>query len=305
MNAPAVTPILWKFLSSIMVGGVVYLITEVSNPGDNQLWKITISVLATGTVMILQFIVKFERRLEAVEAGQQHSAASMENLVTKGFTQINEATALFGLVESSALRADAVTQLVRNATEISTDGPSLVYDFAQAQISTLATLLKELNSGEATFHGEDHEWLVSLTCCASQSMDATSTSVDQDLWPTEFGRRYLLAQRDAMQRGVRVRRLFIVARPEEIDDQLKQRCDRHRDLGIDVRVVAISALPPTAQLDPMNDFIVFDKEVSYEVSQDLGSQDAHPVIEWTRIVRRPDHVARRVHRFNDLWDAGQ
>jgi hypothetical protein len=70
-------------------------------------------------------------------------------------------------------------------------------------------------------------------------MDATSTSVDGDLWPTEPGRRYLMAQRETIaRRHVRIRRLFIVDAPEQNGLELQRLRDDQENLGIQVRVLA-------------------------------------------------------------------
>ncbi|MFF5126321.1 hypothetical protein ACFY41_05190 [Streptomyces syringium] len=300
-----IPPFLQKAAITVILGCAAYLTTTLT--GQPEIWRLTISIFIGGASLIVQFMTDFDRRLGVVETSLTSHSEDMKQLVDGGFSRINEATRLFGLVEGSALRTDAVTQLVRNATEIGVGGPDIIYDFAQAEISRLAQLMKDLHGGQAAYDGEDHDWLLTLTRSAGVSIDATSTAMDTDFWPTELGRRYLRAQREAIKRGVRVRRLFIVARPELLqDERIKAVCRSHEDLGVEVRVAAMCTLPPAAMLDPVFDFIVFDGGVSYEVSPALGSEHTpRPVVAKTTLDVRESLVTDRVHRFNDLWEAGQ
>lgn len=142
---------------------------------------------------------------------------------------------------------------------------------------------------------------MTLTGCAAMTIDATSTLVDRDFWPSELGQRYLRAQRDAIeQQHVRIRRLFIIDAPEDNTLELGQFCDDQQSLGIEVRVLALSELSPIARMDETNDFIVFDEALSYEIGSDLRGVNTKTVMDL-----RPDRVAKRVQRFKTLWEAGQ
>ncbi|MEU2157936.1 DUF6879 family protein [Streptomyces sp. NPDC019396] len=293
-----IPPFLLKTLITVVIGGFTYALTNATD--QPEVWKLTASIFLGGAAMIIQYMVDFERRLGAVESSLTVHNSEMKGLVAEGFAKINQATELFGLVEGSALRPDGVTRLVRNATSVGSDGPPIIRAFAQAEINRLATLMANLNQQHTDYDGEDHDWIVSLTQCASGSIDATSTSVDHDFWPSELGQRYLRAQRDAIRsRGVRIRRLFIVNTPDQIDRALEKLVERQQSLGIHVRVLALSQLPPEAGIDTTNDFIVFDDSLSYEVEPDLQGMNAK-----TTLDLREDRVARRVKRFEELWEAG-
>ncbi|NJQ02365.1 DUF6879 family protein [Streptomyces zingiberis] len=294
-----VPPFLLKTLITAVVGGFTYALTNATE--QPEVWKLTASIFLGGAAMIIQYMIDFERRLGAVEHSLTVHNGEMKELVAEGFAKINQATELFGLVEGSALRADGVTRLVRNATAVGSEGPDIMKAFAQAEVHRLATLMADLNQKHADYDGEDHDWIVTLTQCATATIDATSTSVDDDFWPTELGQRYLRAQRDAIrEHGVRIRRLFIVNTPREVDEELLQVVEHQKGLGIEVRVLALSELPPTAGIDTTNDFIVFDGELSYEVEPDLTGINAKTTLEL-----REDRVARRVRRFKELWRAGE
>ncbi|WP_277035539.1 hypothetical protein [Actinacidiphila oryziradicis] len=296
-----ISPILLKAVVALITGGVAYLITNFAN--QPTIWSITISTFIGGAILIVQFIMEFEDRLAMLEISLGKHWDEMGSLVSGGFARVNEATQLFSLVEQSAIRTDAVTQLVRNAAEIGSEAPALLHSFARTEVSRLATLLQDLHAGEATYEGEDHEWLLALAQNAETAIDATSTEVDADLWVSEFGRRYLVAQREAVGRGVKIRRVFILDDPGLVNDaDVRRLCREQEDLGVEVRTVVKSALRSTERLDPMFDFIVFDHAISYEVTPE--QTDDHPVIATTRLVLRQDKVNRRIRRFNDLWEAG-
>ncbi len=51
-------------------------------------------------------------------------------------------------------------------------------------------------------------------------------------------------------------------------------------------------------MTPLNDFIVFDGELSYETEPDVEVMPAKTTLKMTR-----EHVAERINRFTVLWEA--
>ncbi|WP_280667939.1 MULTISPECIES: DUF6879 family protein [unclassified Kitasatospora] len=294
-----------RTLSTCAVGALAVLLSRVTHQSPSTV--LTVAVAAAGMTLIIEFLVTFERRLSGVETELALHSDEMTTLLGTSFAQISEATKLFARVDGSRLRTDAVTQLVRNATEIGADGPEIVHVFTQKEFERLSALLKGLKGGEATYDGEDHDWLLALCASATATIDATSTAVDVGFWRTELGLRYLAAQRAAIDRGVRVRRLFILESPEPAAmEELHRVCQQQTELGVTVKLVTINELPPRLKLDPMFDFIVFDQSLSYEVTPGLPVEHAsHPVIANTRLVLRTDRVSYLVKRFNELWNASE
>ncbi|MET9484809.1 DUF6879 family protein [Streptomyces sp. NPDC006638] len=294
-----IPPFLLKSLITAFIGGTAYLLTNITD--QPEVWKLTASIFLGGASLIIQYMIDFERRLGGVEDTLTEHNAEMTRLVARGFARINEVTELFGLVDRSALPPDGVTRLVRSATEVGSSAPAIMQAFAREEISRLTTLMENLNQKLVDYEGEDHDWIVSLTHCAAQTIDATSTSVDRDFWPSELGQRYLRAQRDAVkERQVRIRRLFIVETPDHNTPELQQFCDNQQSLGIEVRVLALSELSPIARMDETNDFIVFDESLSYEIGFDLRGVNTKTIMDL-----RADRVAKRVQRFRALWEAGE
>ena len=297
--APRVPPVLFKTLVTALVGGATYFLTDVTD--QPEVWKLTASIFLGGAALIIQYMTDFERRLTSVEETIAAHNGEMKELVANGFARINEVTALFGLVDRSALPPDGVTRLIRSATQVGSGAPAIMQAFAREEVGRLTDLMENLNQKLVDYEGEDHDWIVTLTGCAAMTIDATSTEVDRHFWPSELGQRYLRAQRDAVeQHAVRIRRLFIVDKPEDNTMELGQLCDDQQSLGIEVRVLALSALSPIARMDETNDFIVFDESLSYEIGSDLRGVNTKTLMDL-----RADRVAKRVQRFRTLWDAGR
>ncbi|MGI5454681.1 hypothetical protein ACQEWB_16190 [Streptomyces sp. CA-249302] len=306
-----VPPVLMKILVTSLVFVIALLVTNAldQKQGAGDVWNLTASVVIGGAALIVQYLVDFEKRLEEIETGQSdlirdvkdnlvnHHVALTE-LVDDRFRQINAATELFSNVDRSVLRSDAVIKLARRATECGQLNNETVKTFASLEIERLAGLLENLSSRSADCLGENQDWLIGLTQCISHSLDATSTSVDRDFWDSEPAARYLEAQTDAVSKGVTIRRLFLVDIPEEIDDEVRALCSNQRALNIDARLVALSELPPWARHGTKSDFIVFDRELSYEIDQDTNDVNAK-----TTLNARSAHVEHRMRQFTRLWDA--
>ncbi|MER5372122.1 hypothetical protein [Streptomyces sp. NPDC002553] len=277
-----------KLLVTVVVGGVVYLLTNVLGADEEGPWQLVLSVLCGGIVLIVQFLVSFVNQMNAVK-----------DSVDKRFADIGKATKLFNEVEK--LRGDGVPRLAEHATKVVSMGPDILHAFAHAEIDRLAAQMEDFTNLVAECPGENHDWLMTLTRCTRKSIDAISTTVvDDSFWNTEPAGRYLTAQREAIldpERRIRVRRLFIVKRPEEIS-ALGPICAEQRDMGIDVRVVALEELPPYFRRGKMIDFIVFDEALTYEIHADQLSVNSS-----TTINARANEVEPLRRRFNLLWDA--
>jgi hypothetical protein len=302
--------ILRKVLVSLAIGGLAYGITELT--GQPEIWSLTLSVFVGGVTLVIQFLMEFEARLARVETAKERHSARIEQMVEEGFARISEATELFSLVEASALRTDAITQLVRHATQIRTSAPTLVPNLALAEIDRVSEFLKGLSEGvSVTYEGEDRDWLLALTRLADSTIDATSlTTVDArgtdgGLWTSDLGHRYLEAQQAAVRRGVKIRRVFIILHPADPATYagLTDACKLQQQFGVEPRVLDWDAIPPTLR-DAMYDFVLFDEAVSYETTTASQMEDpARPTILNTRLELRPDRVDGRVQRFKALWES--
>jgi hypothetical protein len=208
-------------------------------------------------------------------------------------------------VEAVAYRVDRVTpdsipeQSRRAIAEVLTTGPDILQTFARSELERVVRHMADLNSLTAECAGENHDWMLSLTHSTERSLLATSTSVDREFWNSEPASRYLQAQREAIERGVVVQRLFLLESAEMLDDKLLRLCEEQELLGIELRAAVMQELPPHLQRGTTSDFILYDEGVSFEIEQDLRDVNVK-----TRLIARPEHVGQRLRRFRELWEAG-
>jgi hypothetical protein len=296
--------VLRKVVIALITGGVAFVLTNLAN--KDPLLSVTLSVLVGGSALVVQFLVEFESRLRELQLSQEEQARQIRASLGERFRAISEATELFHLIEECAMETESLSRLVRHSTRISSHLPELVHRLAQRELDRMSEFLKGLGDGmETIYEGEDRDWLLSLTHSAEKSIDATSlTTVDGgELWNTDLGQRYLDAQRYAVQRGVRIRRIFIEDRPGPgSENALERICRQHADIGVEVRVLHG---PAAAELrrTSLFDFILFDGVISYELLTRPGN--IAPVVVNTRLVLRTNSVTDHTDRFRELWEAAQ
>jgi hypothetical protein len=303
-----------KVFTTLAVGGAAFLITNTLD--EPIIWTVTLSVFIGGVTLVVQFLNDFDNRLQIVELGQARHFATVEELIKNRFSSISEATELFSLVEASAVRADLVKELVRHATRLDGSSHQLIHNFAHAEIERVSEIMKELSGhSDITYDGEDRDWLLALTRNSAATIDAMSfTAVDASgkgfddggLWASDLGQRYLEAQQKAMERGVMIRRIFVLDNPEGADDpELLRMCGIHQKLGIQVRILDPLTLPGLYH-NWMFDFIVFDSVICYETTPaPWARKGTKPAIVSTRLVLGPQRVAARADGFRDLWSAAR
>jgi hypothetical protein len=299
-----------KIFIALLTTGLTYLITMLAD--QPRIWVSTISVLIGGFTLVVQFLSDFEKRLESVEEKQEVHSTEMQFLIKDGFARTNEMIKLFQAVEASALQTDAITQLVQHATQIGPESPPLVCGFAQSEISRMSQLVKALSeSGEVSCDGEDWDWILELTTQAQHTIDATSlrmvdasgSSFDDGFWTSELGQRYLELQREAMHRGVVIRRVFILDDPGQARKPDFLRIYRQqRELGIRTKILDWSTVEPTLKNLLSSDFIVFDGVISYEVML-AALVGMKPTIIKTNLALQSPRVQERIRRFENLWAA--
>ncbi len=268
---------------------------------------------AFGSVaLIVQFLIEFERRLAAVEAGLVDAIRQVREAVRQGFAKVNDATELAARIEAGGVQSDAVARLVTHASGISSHAPTLVRDFVQLEMERVSELLRGLTVHEATYDGEDQDWLLNLSRCAVHTVDAISIpEVDAagntyySFWQSHLGRRYLDVQRQATHRGVHIRRVFVTERDEMANDPVLQRiCQVQVDSGIEVRLLYPSAVPLDLR-GQITDFILFDNMLCYETTPaphvDHGDV---PMILSSRLELRDDRLSERIARYQSVWEAG-
>ncbi len=312
--------ILLKILVALFSGGIAFLFTALAtskNQEDGLLWELIIAIFIGGVVLVVQFIMEFDDQVRAMQARQTEHHRHLDRLVQRKFSQVNEATELFSLVEASALSSELILQFVRYAAEIRRSSSPIIHKFAEGEINRMSGFLKGLRDGDTvSYPGEDQDWLLTLTQNVQRSLDATSlstvdagaTGFDGGFWRTDPGQRYLDLQKECVDRGIQIRRVFIIDRSELAEDlHFLEMYRLQKEAGIQVKM-----LDPTAAVvagirrSAMLDFILFDGEISYEMTPAARlSEDEHPTIVHTRLVLHEQQIKERIRNFNMLWAAAR
>ncbi len=276
-----------------------------------------------GVALVADFLFCFELRLRAVELSSRDAfeqvGATLERAATqiradvdRRFAQLTNIPEAFGLQPIDHDRAAELVRVVQNAYAFEHRSSPLANAFVRAEAQRFNLLLHQLRSGEGTYDGEDRDWLLTLTHNCARTLDATSltttdgggrTRYGGGFWESDLGLHYLEKQADAIKRGVSVRRVFVLEHSRVTEDEAYQRmCDRQRNLGIDIRYLTPDMVSVNLH-NKLDDFIVFDNEISYESVPSLAPGDSRPVISTTHLVLNRTLVAKRVRQFAEIWDA--
>ncbi len=300
-----------RVMLSLVLGVAAFLLTSFGGSHSNLEQQLNFSLLIAGLAIIVQFLGDVERRMGSVEIAAQENMRGIEDSLVHKFAELNSATQLMDTIEKSAIPNDVVTQLVRNATRIDQEKPALIRSFAQMEIARYSEFFEQLGSGMVTYEGEDRDWLLTLTRAAEVSIFATSLTTvdsggetfDRGFWVSDLGQRYLEAQSDAIKlREVKIKRLFVLDRSSLRDDPaLKRVCDRQKDIGIELRILAMDEQNDART--PLFDFIVFDECLSYEMTPgSMTDPSTLPMILETTIESHQAKIQERMRRFKDLWE---
>ena len=284
----------------------------------------TVAVVAAGTAVTADLLRDFRRRLHRAElrtqAAIEKAGAAMEQAagqfraeVAQRFAQLTTIPEAFGLKPLDQTRAAELVKVVQDAYAFEHRSSPLANTFVLAEAQRFNLLLHQLRAGEGTYDGEDRDWLLTLARSCGRTLDATSLSSTDaggrlrfsgGFWESDLGLHYLELQADAVARGVAIRRVFILENPKVTEDAAYQEmCERQTRLGIDVRYLTPDMLSVNL-LNKLDDFILFDNEISYEAVASLSPGDnARPVISSTHLVLNRNLVAKRVRQFAEIWDA--
>ncbi|MEU7901352.1 hypothetical protein [Actinoplanes sp. NPDC049118] len=312
-----------KIVVTGVAGGLTYLLTNAT--GQPEIWQLTMSVFVGGIVLVVQVLIDTDLRVhrleseltahaDRVESELTAHAKRVEDNVDNRFAAVNEATALYGRVEATALRPDLMTRVVTALANINPEA-ELQRSFADHEIARMAELFEGLKYGWALYEGEDRDWLLGLTACVKESVDATSMTtfdkprgyVDEgQFWASDLGQRYLDSQHRAIDRGVRIRRLFLLDDGAAADkDKIDALIEPHQKIGVQTRILAKSSLDFLLQTN-LVDFVLFDHQISYELvaASTLGNEFRPVIAKVTLVAGKPSLMERR-NRFDKMWASAQ
>src|SRR6185437_13065213 len=223
-----------------------------------------------------------------------------ERSIRDQLATISDATRLFDLLQRSTLHKESIAGLVALSARVPTATPDLVRSLTQAQVDRTSLFLDQLSRGaELTYEGEDRDWLLALTQLAKNSIDGT-TAAGVAFWNSELGTRYLEYQRQAISRGVAVRRIFMLEN-DSPSAVIRRACRTQTEAGIVVRLLDASTIYESREI-ALPELVVFDSEVSYELSRSVSLDHvASPQRIRTHLAFTPRHVHEQMRRYEELW----
>lgn len=262
-----------------------------------------LAAVVTFGIMLVLFIVDSEVRV-----------SGLQDQVTAGFQKIRASNELLNLMERSVLDTALLSEFIEAAGKADTSVSPMLERLARREIERVTQFVRQLpTGGEIAYDGEDREWMLGLAAQTQRSIDAISLSTvdagmrgfDGGLWTSDLGTRYLELQREAIQRKVTIRRIFVF----EIEDLARDETflkitQQQREVGVDVRMLDQQLIPERLQA-MIFDFIIFDGAVGYETTPatTFTHGATHPVIVRTRLAPMPTRVRDLESHFEKLWAA--
>jgi hypothetical protein len=259
------------------------------------------AIVAFGVAIIL-FIVDTEVRLSAV--GER---------VTTGFARTGRLAELSVKIERSGLGPMLLAEFLDTASQVDERANPLLQRVARREIERVTAFVRQFQvGGEIAYDGEDRDWILGLTLEAQTSIDAISLStvdagafgLDGGLWTRDLGIRYLDAQRKAIDRKVRIRRIFVVEQEAMAREESFLRVTHMQSkAGVQVRRLDQKLIPDYLQ-SMIFDFIIFDGSVSYETAAGapFTKDQLWPGTLRTRLALEPAQVRDLEQRFQQLWE---
>jgi hypothetical protein len=262
-----------------------------------------LAALVTLGFMLVLFLIDVELRMSA-----------LDERVAAGFRKIDRSEGLAALVEESALDSTLLIELLEAAGAAGSGVSPLLQRLAQRQIERATWFVRQLPVGsEIAYDGEDREWLLGLAAEARHSIDAISLSTvdaglrgfDGGLWTSDLGTRYLELQREAINRNVAIRRIFVFENEDLAGDETFQKITQmQREVGVDVRMLDHQLIPEWFR-SMIFDFIIFDESLSYEMTPatTFNAGGTRPAIVRTLLAPMATRVRDLQNQFEQLWQA--
>jgi hypothetical protein len=263
--------------------------------------------MQVGDALELAAIVAFAVALALFIVDTQARLAAVADRVTGGFAQTGRLAELAATMERSSLGQPLLAEFLRAAGQVDGRTNPLLQRVARREVERLTAFVRQLQAAaEVSYDGEDRDWLLGLTQEAESSIDAISLStvdagvlgLDGGLWTSDLGIRYLDEQHEAIARGVRIRRIFVLENEALAHDESFLRVTQmQRNAGVQVRMLDHQLIPDYLQA-MIFDFIIFDRVVSYETTPFTAGR---PGALQTRLARDPTRVQALTERFGKLW----
>lgn len=242
--------IIRQIVLAVFAGGATFLLSSLLD-GDTT-WTMMLSVFIGGVVLLVQHLISLEDESEKAARRLEERMGELAAQVTDRLDRVDRGVRLLEALENSAVETAVpnsrpVSGFVERVAKFAP--PTLILGrLVNEEIRALHDLLRGLEGDSVSFSGEDRDWLLALTRGTRKTISATSTttadggrrSFSDGFWKSELGRAYLAAQREAVTRGVTVRRVFILNHEKILrNSDFQKICEEQRAAGIIVHSVVV------------------------------------------------------------------
>lgn len=158
-------------------------------------------------------------------------------------------------------------------------------ELAHAEMDEVSSKLKQIASEEIITNGYDYRWLTTVVDEAKHKLCATSL-VNLEWWKSPVGRKYWERNVAALDRGVKIVRIFIC---KEINSDVFSIARKMQEQGMEIHIAKISELPKNLTVD----IVVSDTNLVWTTtfSPDMFFKEHH-------ITSRKDHL----EKFQGIFD---
>ena len=310
--------LLRKILVTCVAGAGTYAVTTFFDKDD--MLALMLSAFVGGVTLVVQFLRDVEARQGSVDHNlstfgqrQQDLSNQLDTSVKARLDSFNRTNAHLTRINAGPLEQEPVVELLKHIADLGTSAPALAHRLADAEISNVSSFIKDLGAGrQVAVDGDNWSWIYTLTNAARHGIDATSYSargdsdqglLDDDMWLSPLGQRYMEMQAAAIQRGVTIRRIFVLETPQLAQHAVLRRIGNQQcAAGIDVGLIdAATASNVAADHIPL---IMFDHQISLDFTTSRFPS-AIPGFIKTTMVLNPYDVHARHEMFQRLWESAK
>jgi hypothetical protein len=198
---------------------------------------------------------------------------------------------LRGMLEAADWLPSLLTRAAASVAEIAERYPdSLAEAEARRRIRNLTEELEELQRGRIIRPHNDYDHLLTGVEHCQRSLDGITNAVrEPDWWHTELAQHYWRANRAALERGVRIRRIFIYDR---LTPELAALVEQQHRAGVQVALAHRRVLDPASNVN----IALFDGRSAWQ-----GQMNAHAeIVGNVYLVNRHD-VDQLTETFERCW----
>jgi hypothetical protein len=163
---------------------------------------------------------------------------------------------------------------------------------ARHRVHRMVEELEGMRLGRTARPRGDFSHVINATENCRASLDAVTNVITYPhWWQSDLARRYWEANKAAVDRRVRVRRVFIY---DQLTDDLRALVEEHCDAGVEVAIVRHETLDP----ESLRNFAVWDDRSAWE-----GQMNAHAEMVSNVLVVNAQEVGRFVELFQRCWES--